>query len=286
VSLGAGTALLFFFVSPALLFLTGFYTFGRITWSDLEHGLMFDVTLFIVVSLAFHFALLPLSAHFSLIIFNFDLVSEIIKIETDQLKNISSEEYIQIFTFFAVYFVIVCAISFFAGRALIIAIERKIIPISVFHGAYYEIATRSRNHDNTVFVDILTKITRKDDQIVLYKGLLRTLHLGSGGKIDFVTLDRVERTYYTKEDDKISVREDLVGSAIEMPAGHSGFLVIQGEQIENIMFRTWSIRRSGVPGGHKTFDVGIIRDILVLGFITFAVYCIWEHAALWIAVFN
>jgi len=123
--------------------------------------------------------------------------------------------------------------SILFGLFFIWIIEKKIIPISMFHGSMYKIISGYKNP--LIWCSILTDV-KHEDCCLMYRGMVSEISYSSGYEIDYVSLDFVEKYLAKINPADMSVTTGGPKSRVTYTDTGSELFVINKSEIKNILF--------------------------------------------------
>jgi len=244
-SLSGNVFLLFVLLVPGFLFVTAFYMSGRLSRFDFQHGVLFDASALVGLSVAGH--LIFGTGYFALV----DAVAGQCRISDVLLANVLPGfaapqppcGEVSYLAAIAVYALLLAGIAWSLGRLAIRRIEDGTIRLRAFHGVFYEIICGKE--DPVVLASIVTDLTY-GNRIVVYEGIVREISLTSPRRINSIALAGAKRFLMKIKDDTSEIDENHFSTINDDKPGVT-LIVIPGEQIRNIVFRSFNLITADEP---------------------------------------
>ncbi len=246
-SLSGNVFLLFVLLVPGFLFVNAFYMSGRLSRFDFQHGLLFDASALVGLSVAGHLVFGTL--YFTAL----DSIAGRCQIADVLLANLLPAfaapspppcgELIYLVAI-AVYALLLAILAWALGRIAIRRIEDGTIRLRAFHGVYYEIICGKE--DPVVLASIVTDLAY-GNRIVVYEGIVQEIALTSPRRINSIALSAAKRFLMKIKDDTSEIDERHFNT-IDDDKPAETIVVIPGEQIRNIVFRPFNVITGGDPG--------------------------------------
>lgn len=235
-SLSGNVFLLFILLVPGFLFVTAFYMSGRLSRFDFQHGLLFDASALVGLSVAGHvlfgFAYFPAVEAMTGCTQAAEVVlSQALPMFVSPVEPECGEA--TYLATFGLYALLLAGLSWLLGRLAIRRIEDGTLPIRAFHGVYYEVICGKE--DPVVLASVVTDIAY-GNRIVVYEGIVQEISLASPRRLNYLALTAAKRFLLKIKDDTSEI-DDRHFSAIDDAEPADTILVIPGEQIRNLALR-------------------------------------------------